>query len=1347
MMKLILANSIFYAQLTILPQRIKINFICKLLLCIFFFSQQASAFFTEIESPFNSKIIKIQQDSLGFVWIATEFSMHRFDGYQFEPLILDNIDGDVSTKISDFLITDNDLIYIATANNGLLEYSIKTQANPVKSLLINDVTIQSIFQIDSVLWVATNKALYLIENNTPKEFVYPDNSIPINKIIKTKDNQILLLSQYQLYQFDSDDLTFEQIDFDGESIEKKYIWDLVQNKQSDILLATEAGLYIGNSELTDWYLMEDNPDYIVRSIAVTDDRIWLGTIKNGLMAYQSKFKEINHEYELFDTANSDLQNNEINHLFEDLHGNLWIGFYNGKINILSKNAWAFGHNQGIRNNPKCLESAKYVYHINQDQQQNIWLTTQDGFIKIDAHKRGCFIVSLQSTKELSQSAIPLFTFETGDGYIWGYLFKQGFIKLSKDQQPRIIESLTLSQADLALYQYIHKQGTNWVFATSSGVMEFDPNELTLSPVKVADTEIAEAIIKDVSKATNNQYFLATSRGLAIYDANESLVFPSNEINEQLTNRKLNTIHLDSQNNIWLGTTGSGLYKFNHKKLVKQYKKFDQNLTYKKISNIVEDKNQNLWLTTENGLIKLSINTDKINVFGPSQGLQGANFNTGAAFKSKDNKIYLGGLNGFNAFTPEEITIESTPQLTLHELKRFNQKILPNLDYEGFQIRKNFAYLDEITLTHNDYVVSFGFTDFNFVDPNSSQFAYQLVGFDPDWNYVQSENRMATYTNLPSRDYIFRVNSTDQFGQWNTEYKSIAIKVKPAPWLTWWALSFYVFLILLAIYGYVQWKIKSNKKIADRLRIDVAEKTQELQIQKQTIESLLNKKNELFSNVSHEFRTPLTLILGPIKELIRTNDKEHNLKSLQLINRNANRLLSLVEQLLQIARVSDFKSVKTHSQKTQSQIQSLIDSFQHFAGSKKVQLKLVRNDESIIDVTDQFIDAVLGNLVSNAIKYNHPGGLVEVSSVVSGDEVSFVVKDTGIGLTEQQQKDIFKRFKRLDSHQGIEGIGIGLSVVEEVVKVNDGQIKVESEPGKGSQFTVTLTLSEQEEGKEIVKMGTLVQQLQAEIEQTVIEISSEETVDDTRYDILVIEDNLDMREHIIEILTPFYNVRKAENGRAGVAKAIEQIPDLIISDVMMPEMDGYQVARIIRSDQRTSHIPLMLLTALNDKTSRIKGWKEHVDAYMTKPFDRDELLIQLENMLTIRDILKKQAGKALNSADSLPSILPKKDQAFIDKLMKVIEDNYQDPLLNRSIIASKMAVSDRQLQRKLKALVDQNPMDLLREFRLNKSKELLQDGYQVSQIADDCGFNSLSYFSQCFKLYFGVSPKQYQQAGK
>ena len=525
-----------------------------------------------------------------------------------------------------------------------------------------------------------------------------------------------------------------------------------------------------------------------------------------------------------------------------------------------------------------------------------------------------------------------------------------------------------------------------------------------------------------------------------------------------------------------------------------------------------------------------------------------------------------------------------------------------------------------------------------------------------------------------------------------------------------------------------------------------QKTDELQIQKQTVETLLNRKNELFANVSHEFRTPLTLILGPVNKLLKSNLCVSDINSLKMVNRNANRLLTMIEQLLQLAKISDQQKITFNACKTHTHIEAIVDSFKPLASEKKISLELEKNDKGAINVTKNALDIVLGNLLSNAIKYTPFGGQVTVNSHASKTHIIIHVKDSGPGLDRQQQVEIFNRFKRLDTHQNIEGIGIGLSVVEEVLKVNNASLKIDSEIGHGSIFMVKfnaidLNFEETSDNSKHLLVNQLVNDTcnlaLSDKKDPPVGHKSNETI-------LIIDDNHDMRVHIAETLKDNYYCMLAATGKDGIALAIEHVPDVIICDVMMPKMDGFQVSRALRSDSRTSHIPLMLLTALDDKASRIRGWREHVDVYLTKPFDADELKLQLENILVIRNIIKKKAGKVLQTGKSSANTdLPKLDQQFVDNLNNIIMENYHNPLYLRPQMAGDMAVSVKQLQRKIKALIDMNPMDLLRDYRLQQAAKLLKSGYQVSIVSDNCGFNSLSYFSQCFKAQYGFSPKKYQ----
>ena len=629
----------------------------------------------------------------------------------------------------------------------------------------------------------------------------------------------------------------------------------------------------------------------------------------------------------------------------------------------------------------------------------------------------------------------------------------------------------------------------------------------------------------------------------------------------------------------------------------------------------------------------------------------------------------------------------------------------------------------------------------------------MQGLDPDWIQVDASDRKISYSNLNAGEYVFRVIGTNKDGIWNETGKSLKITVKPAPWLSWWAYTSYTLLLFSLLFWYSNRKNRANARITQLLRTEVEKQTKQLQIQKQKVENLLTRKNELFANVSHEFRTPLTLILGPIKKLLNTSLSVSNINTLKMVNRNANRLLTMIEQILQIAKISDNENIKFYSQKTKLYIETIVETFKPSANEKKLDLQLIACEEAVVSTSKDAIEMIIGNLLSNAIKYTPAGGRITVSATTRNNVLYIEVTDTGCGLSTSQQKDIFNRFTRLDTHKNIEGIGIGLSVVEELLKVNNADIQINSTLGVGSNFIISfqcieMNIEDDEIQTDNFSAGLLLKQLTHETTEIQSPSSSQIYNNKAGECILIIEDNHDMRLHIADTLKDNYQCILAQAGKEGIALAIEHVPDIIICDVMMPGMDGFQVCRVIRSDTRTSHIPLVLLTALEDRESRIRGWREHVDAYLTKPFDAAELLLQLENILVIRNILKTRAGQQVKVGNNTAHIdLPKKDQQFVQKLNKIITQNYKNPLFLRAKLATEMAVSERQLQRKIKALINKNPMDLLREYRLSQAAKMLKDGYQVSISSDECGFNSVTYFSQCFKAQYGMTPKHYQTTCK
>ncbi len=1281
----------------------------------------------------NTIIKAALQTDDGFIWLATSTAVFRWDGH--ELLSLADLHGsDITTQINEIktLIKDDQgQLWVGTQNNGVF----KITGSTVQAIHRDDFAVQvhnKITQSNSWMWSVTNEGLLKFNESEWQFFDFSNN--PLIKSdgyimdIDASGDSIYILKTNQLIEFDTKQQLFITHHTPTVGLYRSLRVD------EGFILASDQGVFHSTDLLAWESMIKDLADTMIRSTHRIDDQIWVITIFDGIKLYDAA---LNSVIRFSATAESfaQLSSNAVTDLFIDHSGLVWVLHFNGSVDTLDLKRQTFGLNQ-LSAGAICNLSESYLDMTEDDQ--HYWIASQSGIQKINKESGEC------ERLNRDDSGLPVFASNVPTTI--AHSPETGVLIGSSNGIHQINEAdhIVLFNDDIRLINFINQSRDRWFTGGLDGL--FLINTEAQQVERIPGSENTEFYDLTHSSFTEAWYF-ASNKGLYRFKGGQ--LMPLESINQQLGTSIVHAVYAHDDD-LFVALAGMGLVQINlNTEHIKKWS--DTVLGSERNSLEIIGFDDSLWIGTDDGLIRTRLNGTDIKRFTVDNGLQSNGFNRNAGFLSQSGQLFLGGVKGYNFFNPNEITFNQTPPLVnFTRLKRFNEPVLVAEKGGEFALNQDLNQTEKLELTHRDYVMAFEFAAMDFTDPDDNLYQHRLYPFEDKWNLTQANQRMATYTNLPSGQYELQIRASNNEGIWSDEPRILNITVLPPPWLTWWALTSYVLTALGLMYWYVQRKIKTNQRIAAMLRIEVVEKTKELSIQKQTVESLLVKKNELFSNVSHEFRTPLTLILGPIKELLTKQTDQADVKSLSMINRSANRLLSLVEQLLQIARVSDLDQVKTHAQTTHQQVAALVESFQHMASSKHINLQLSVNEPATIDVTDQYIDAVLGNLLSNAIKYTPSGGSVWVSASTSKDSLIICVKDTGAGLTAKQQQDIFKRFRRLDSHQAIEGIGIGLSVVEEVVMVNNGQITVDSELGVGSEFVVQVPLAEAVESQEQTHISTLVQQLQkesGEVEQVTAAngTSDTQTEDVTLNTVLVIEDNHDMRQHIADIISPHYNCLTAENGVKGVAAAIEQVPDVIISDVMMPEMDGFKVARIIRADERTSHIPLMLLTALNDKTSRIKGWRENVDAYMTKPFDRDELLIQLDNMLTIRDILKKKAGQDLFAGQAKSSSLPKKDQEFVDRLRSLIATHFADPMLSRVKLAGLMAVSDRQLQRKIKALIDQNPMDMLREFRLNQAKALLRDGYQVSLVADECGFNSLSYFSQCFKAQFGMSPKKFQQS--
>ncbi len=649
---------------------------------------------------------------------------------------------------------------------------------------------------------------------------------------------------------------------------------------------------------------------------------------------------------------------------------------------------------------------------------------------------------------------------------------------------------------------------------------------------------------------------------------------------------------------------------------------------------------------------------------------------------------------------------------------------------GFQLTKPVETTEQLTFSHRDKTIGFGFTQLNYNSPKETEFSYRLGPDSSEWINLPNYQRRITLNSLKSGNYQLDIKSRYFTGE---SLKSLSFTVKAPPWLSWWAFVCYFLLAMALIFIYIKKKIASEKKINAYLNQQVQQQTQHITEQKKTVEGLMARKNEIFSNVSHEFRTPITLILGPIEELQRVEKEANKKESFEMISRNAKRLLNLVNQMLKLAQVNETDTTQKQLVDLSSRLNMIIEPFVYLTKKSEIDFAIESIEEVKLSLTEDALETIVTNFLSNAIKYTPKGGKVIIGTVRNTNDVTIYVKDNGCGISAEDQALVFKRFNRLYQSDS-PGTGIGLALVKELADLNQAELTLVSNLGQGSEFSITFPVDVSLQIDNIISPSP---------DLTTVEDMDEQLVTD-KQTVLIIDDNDDMRQYIKQVLSKHFNCLLAIDGLDGIASALKYVPDIIVCDVMMPKVDGFHVCRKLRNENITSHIPLVLLTAIDEKSSRIKGWRENIDRYMNKPFDAQELVLQLKNILNTRQLLQKTLLQTGDSRSTNITYLSENDQQFIDKLKKLIEQGYADPLFNLQKMASLMFVSDRQLQRKTKALINEAPMDLVRAIRLTKSTELLIKGHQTSYVSDVCGFSSVSYFSRSFKKNYGMTPKAYQK---
>jgi signal transduction histidine kinase/DNA-binding response OmpR family regulator/streptogramin lyase len=1068
---------------------------------------------------------------------------------------------------------------------------------------------------------------------------------------------------------------------------------------------------------------------------------WIGT-RGGLYVY-STTKGVTGFFRHDDRDSRSLANNSVLDIFHDSHGETWIGTRGG-LNLLAKSKQVFRNFSALPNDNRYLNS-NIIYAFWIDDNERIWVGTEDGGINIYDPKKGTFDylkVQSGSTNSISQNCIKAFL-DDRKGNLWIGTFWGGIdilnLKTGKIKHYQHSPDDTSSLSDNRVWALcLDKHGGIWV-GTSTGIDRFNPETRTFT--HFTDLVRNERVYW-ISIDSESNIWCATIDKVIIYDPNNDNIIRYPEHSLSFTE--------DSEKRCWIATTDKGIALYSKSGGAVKYYSERDGLSNNQVLCILEDNNHYLWISTSNGLSKFDTEKEQFRNFTSRDGLRNDQFTYGAAYKASDGELLFGGISGFNMFNPRDIMTEDFQvPLVFTELRIFNKPVQIINDKDAI-LKKSISETSQLVLNYNQNVFTLEFAALDFINSASNLYSYYLEGFDKGWN-EPSATRTATYTNLNPGDYILRIKRMLP-GNTSTDKELVLnITIVPPFWKTWWFRAIMILVIATLIYFLIRF-ILNREKIKNDL---VFERTKA-----KNLHELDMLKLRLFTNISHEIRTPLTLILGPLEKLISKKVPDDEIPShLALVYRNTKQLDVLINQLL------DFRKLETGNLKLEltqddmvSLVSEVVQSFQEYAKEKQITLEFHALKKKLVALFDpDKVKTILNNLISNALKYTEEGGTVSVhlSLVFAHDDedslnnqpekqyIEISVKDTGKGISDTNIEKIFTRFFRVDSKNESSGTGIGLSLVQELVKLHNGTIEVISKPGKGSKFTVRLHY----ETEVPEKVSEIPEKVVSDIpdkshKADKSNLSDELTEESNARIMLIVEDNADVRYFIRSHFDSVYTIFEARNGQEGWDVAVKVIPDVIISDILMPDIDGYEFCKRIKKDERTSHIPLLLLTALHSKEHEIEGLSCGADDYITKPFDISILQTKIENMLQIRRSLKeKYTSQIILKPSDLTISSP--DERFLRKAIEVVERNISNADLDIEHFATEVGVSRMQLYRKFNALTNMTVKEFVRSIRLKRAAQLLlEKKMTITEIAYAVGFKDLSHFRKCFHREFGMSASEY-----
>lgn len=1362
--------------------------------CLFSQGRFDSYQFRSIQETTSKRAVSsIIQDNNGFIWIGTNGAgLYRYDGVNYFGYKYDKKPGSVNSNfIYTTFIDSNNNLWIGT-DEGLCLYNRDldnfTKINiedVIRKGYSEPITVKTIIEDNNgnLFLGAYGFGLFKLNIKTLKVSLVQSKVLNkpnflIKSSVKNKQGTIYLGTSYGLLEIDLNG-KLKQVYKDKFKREPLLddIESLVIDKFGYLWMGTTENGLIKIKPETDNYQFENyfiTKNKILSIIQSSLDYIVCGTENDGLLVVNYK-GQVLKKYLHSKYDNFSLKSNSVWSLYEDKENRLWLGYFNKGLGVFDKPNNKFNSLESLVNNDNSLQTS-HVTSVIKDKKGNLLISNEGGGLDIyNLTDKSYIHVNKNSQSYYSglDAADIQTIFIDSRQNIWIGSWDRGIYFL-KNGTTRFVNYNTANTSGLKsnrIFSFSEdSKGRIWIGTFIKGLHYFDNKTGTFVHCDFkpfAENALDNAFIRKVFVDSDNVLWVGTILGLYQVSLKNESNFKVTKmrdamfsgINKHNSIQTILSIYESNDKTIWIGTDGQGLFSYNKKN--KKFYNYDdfQGLTEKSVRAIISDNNGSLWISGGSGLTKLDFKNKKATNFNKDDGLIDNDFNNNAVFKDGNGELYFGGYEGVNYFNPNEIKkAEKAPRLYFSDFKLFNQSVKPN--EEGSPLTKVISQTKEITLNYTQSVFTIEYVGINYNYSKKNQYAYYLEGFEKDWNYA-GNNRTATYTNLAPGNYVFKVKSANADGSWSNDNLELKIKILPPWWKTIWAYLIYSSILIFLILYFN--KIYQNRFKAKQAIILEKEKTIQL-------EKLNNKKLQFFTNISHEFRTPLTLIINPLEDILKSkklSPEIHN--KLKIVHKSSDRLSRLINELMDFNKL-EFNKISLQAKKIEviAFTEGIIGYFDEEAAARNIKVNFESSLEELEDWLDpKMLEKILFNIISNAFKFTPDNGSITISIdtlntenelVIDGKKVpSFfiTITDTGSGIRKKDLNRIFDRFYQVDNvNKGYYGsTGIGLEVVKQFIELHKGKIEVESQVGEGTTFKVIFPL-----GNSLYKKNEIINEtfkIEKNKNQFLFDAVNNETNEDDftkkaidssakettkSYTVLVVEDNPELRNYLKEELSKSYKVITAENGKKGYELAVQKLPDLIITDVIMPVMDGLQLCRNIKGDLKTSHIPLLMLSAKAMVKDQLEGIDSGADMYLSKPFELDILKSSLAQLITSRQILFKKfySGITKQGKEKTTSL----DNDFIQKILHYINENISEPDLTVELLSSKIYLSRSQLYRKIKTLTGVSVNEFIRNVRLEKAKQLIEQGSNnINEISYKVGFTSPSYFAKCYKVKYGHLPNQ------